>query len=94
MSFVTDTQYSSFFLNIYFEDKPPIKDIGIKVMPERILCIRLDRPDEIGGVVIPPLYQYSIRVRSDVNLISQFGRLDTTQANRAYFITIHDPVFI
>jgi hypothetical protein len=72
-------------LDFYFEDKPPVKNIEIKVKAERILCIRLDHPNEIGGVSIMPLCQYSIRVRSDVNIIAQFGRLDTTQSNMAYY---------
>jgi hypothetical protein len=72
-------------LDFYFEDKPPVKNIEIKVKAERILCIRLDHPSEIGDVKIPPLHQYSIRVRSDVNIIAQFGRLDTTQTNMAYY---------
>lgn len=76
---------ANILLDFYFEDKPPVKNIGIKVRAERILCIRLDHPEEIGGVVILPLYQYSIRVRSDVNIIAQFGRLDTTQPNMAYY---------
>jgi hypothetical protein len=73
------------YLDIYFEDKPPVKGITVDVGAERILCIRLDHPDEIGGLEIPPLRQYSIRVRSDVNIIAQFGRLDTTQDNMAYY---------
>lgn len=81
----TNETAANIFLDFYFEDKPPIKNIEIIVQPERILSIRLDHPDEIGGVEILPLYQYSIRVRSDINIIVQFGRLDTTQANMAYY---------
>ena len=81
----TNETAANIYLDFYFEDKPPVKNIGIIVLAERILSIRLDHPDEIGGVVIPPLYQYSIRVRSDVNIIVQFGRLDTTQVNMAYY---------
>lgn len=76
------------FVDFYFEDKPPVKGIDIHVHPERVLCIRLDHPEEIGEVVIPPLCQYSIRVRSDVTIIAQLGRLDTTQTNMAYYTTM------
>jgi hypothetical protein len=31
------------------------------------------------------LTQYSLRVRSDKNIVVQFGRLDTTQNNMAYY---------
>ena len=73
------------FLDFYFEDREPVKDIRMTVPPERICCLRLDHPREIGGLEIHPLTQYSIRVRSDVNIVAQFGRLDTTQTNMAYY---------
>lgn len=72
-------------IDIYFENKDPVKDIEIRVGAERVRSLRLDRPDDIGGVNIPPLTQYSIRVRSNVEIVAQFGRLDTTQVNMAYY---------
>jgi hypothetical protein len=45
----------------------------------------LDNPADIGGLEIPVLTQYSLRVRSDKNIVVQFGRLDTTQNNMAYY---------
>src|SRR6478672_5585388 len=72
-------------LDFYFEDRDPVKDIQLSVGAERIRTLRLDRPDDIGGLQIPPLTQYSIRVRSDVEIVAQFGRLDTTQVNLAYY---------
>ncbi len=72
-------------IDIYFENKPPVKGIEAAVDPERIKTLRLDKPADIGGVDIPPLTQYSLRVRSNVNIIAQFGRLDTTQNNMAYY---------
>jgi len=85
MLFNINETSASIYLDFYFEDKPPVKDIRKTVPAERVICIRLDHPDEIGGIVIPPLYQYAIRVRSDVNIIAQIGRLDTTQPNMAYY---------
>lgn len=75
-------------LDLYFVDKDPIRDIPIRVGAERVICIRMDHPDEIGGVHIPPLTQYALRVRSDVRIVAQFGRLDTTQANLAYYVNV------
>src|SRR5262245_13625963 len=72
-------------LDIYFEDKDPIRDIGLAVGAERVKTLRLDHPEDIGGLRIPPLTQYSIRVRSDVPIVAQFGRVDTTQTNLAYY---------
>lgn len=72
-------------LDFYFEDRDPVIGIAFTVPAERIRCLRLDHPQEIGGLEIPPLTQYSIRVRSTENIVAQFGRLDTTQTNLAYY---------
>jgi hypothetical protein len=81
----TSTQPAQVKLDFYFEDKAPVKDIEVLVEAERIRTLRLDMSDHIGGLEIPPLTQYSIRVRSDVPIVAQFGRLDTTQTNMAYY---------
>ena len=75
-------------LDLYFDDKDPVKDIPVTVGAERVNCLRLDIPEHIGGTVIPPMTQYAMRVRSDVNIVVQFGRLDTTQYNLAYYINV------
>lgn len=82
------TEPAEVFLDFYFEDKPPMKDIPVTVPAERIRSLRLDHPREIGGLEIVPLTQYSIRLRSNVNVVAQFGRLDTTQNNMAYYNSV------
>lgn len=72
-------------IDFYFQDQPPIKDIRIVVAAERVKTLRLDHPADIGGVTIPHLTQYSIRVRSDRPIVAQFGRLDITTGNIAYY---------
>ena len=81
---VTD-QSADVKLDFYFEDRAPVKDIPVIVGGERVICLRLDNPACIGGLRLAPLTQYSIRVRSSVPIVAQFGRLDTTQANMAYY---------
>jgi len=73
-------------LTLYFEDRSPITGIHLEVEPERIRAFRLDHPEVLGGVKIPPLTQYALRLESDVLVVAQFGRMDTTQANLAYDI--------
>ncbi len=75
-------------ISFYFTDRPAIHDISTNVEAERVRTLRLDHPDEIGGTVIPPLTQYALRVKSDRPLVAQFGRLDTTQANMAYYVGV------
>lgn len=71
-------------VDIFFEDKEPIENIVIKVPAKRVRCIRMDKPEEIGGVVLGRLAQYSLRVRSKTPIIAQFGTMDVTQSNCAY----------
>jgi hypothetical protein len=72
-------------LDFYFSDRKPIKDVMVKVEAERVVSLRLDHPEDIGGTEIEPLVQYAIRVRSPEPIVAQFGRLDTTQDNMAYY---------
>lgn len=81
----TNNRAAHIMLDFYFEDKEPTKNIPITVGAARIRTLRLDHPEDIGGICIPPLTQYSIRVRSDQEIVAQFGRLDTTQTNLAYY---------
>lgn len=74
--------------DIYFDDRPPVKDIPITVGAERVKCVRMDHPDEIGGVALGRQMQYSLRIRSDVNIIVQYGRMDVAQPNLAYIGTM------
>ncbi|MBR2878529.1 MAG: hypothetical protein IKB92_05450, partial [Clostridia bacterium] len=45
---------------------------------------RLDNPDDIGGIKLDRQYQYSVRIRSDINIVVQYGRMDLAQPNLAY----------
>jgi hypothetical protein len=75
-------------LDIYFEDRKPARGIEFEVGAERVLCIRMDHPEQLNGVKIPPLTQYALRIVSDRRVIIQFGRLDATQVNLAYYTTM------
>ena len=75
-------------IDIYFEDRPPVRDIKTIVQSERVRTLRLDNAEDMGGYTIPVLTQYSLRVRSDVEVVLQFGRLDASQPNLAYYGTM------
>lgn len=75
-------------IDIYFETQEPIEGIPICVDSKRIKCLRLDIPEDIGGTVIKREFQYSIRVRSDVDVVVQYGRMDVTQPNLSFLATM------
>ncbi len=84
----TGSQPAHVEIDIFFEDRDPIKAVPVTVGAERVHSIHLDEPDQFGGVVIPPLVQYALAIRSDREVIVQFGRLDATQVNLAYYTTM------
>ncbi len=72
------------WIDFYFEDKAPIENVTFTVGGKRVKCFRMDKPEEIGGVTLGRLQQYALRVRSDVEIVVQFGRMDVTQPNCSY----------
>jgi hypothetical protein len=77
----TDTD-AVLLMDLYWEDRPPTLGIPLAVAAERVRCFRLDRPADVGDVVIPPRTQYALRIRSSVPVVIQYGRLET--AHPAY----------
>jgi hypothetical protein len=78
-------------VDIYFDDRDPIRDLPLTVEAERIRAIRLDSPEELG-FKLPRATQYALRIKSDVKVIVQYGRMDVRQANLAYYGTMAYPI--
>jgi hypothetical protein len=77
--------------DLYFEDRPPIEAIPLSVPGQRTRHIRLDKPEQLNGTKIPIGVPYAIRVRSDVPVIVQYSRLDTTQVQATLMTTMAHP---
>ena len=88
MLFNASAKDADVLIDVYFSDRDPVKDIPVKVGAERVIALRLDHPEDLTGLKIPPLTQYALRVRSSISIVVQFGRLDTTQENMAYYCGI------
>ena len=71
-------------IDVYFEDREPVKGLTAVVGAERVRCFRLDRPlgDQLYQI-LPG--QYALAVHSDVPVAAVFGRLDVRQPNLAYY---------
>jgi len=50
-------------------------------------CVRVDEKNGILGVMVPVGLQYAIAVHSDTPVIAQYGRLDLTTGNMAFYTT-------
>lgn len=72
-------------VNLYFNDKPPVKGLHITVPAERVICVMLDRPFAEEEYQIP-FGQYSLELESDIRVCASFGRLDR-RYNLGYYTT-------
>jgi hypothetical protein len=88
---VTDRE-AALLLDFYFEDRPPVKDVAVTVPAERTRHLRLDKPEQIGGFRVPVAVPYAMRVRSDVPVVVQYSRLDTTQTQCTLMTTMAYPL--
>jgi hypothetical protein len=74
-------------ITLYFTDRDPVTDIRLRVEGERVRCLRLDNPDDLGGFEVPRETQYALKLESDLPVAVQYGRLDTRQTNMAFYAT-------
>lgn len=73
-------------MTLYFTDQPPVENIKISIEANRVRCLRMDNPEDIGGFKIPRETQYSIQLNSSVPVVAQYGRLDTRDQPMAFYI--------
>jgi hypothetical protein len=87
----TGNESADIKVDIYFADREPVKDLPLTVDAERIKAVRLDLPEELG-FELPRATQYALRIKSNVKVIVQYGRMDVRQPNLAYYCTMAYPV--
>lgn len=75
-------------LDVFFADKEPILGIPYVAKSQRINAFRSNDKSVFGDVELPESYQYSLRVRSDIGVVVQYGRMDVNQKNLAYIATL------
>jgi len=86
-----NNQDANISVTFYFEDKEPVTDIKITVKSNRVFCFQTHNPEHFGGHIIPVATQYAAKFESDSPVIIQYGRLDSRQANLAYYTTMGYP---
>lgn len=75
-------------IDVYFEDSPPVLGIPYTAPAQRISTFRSGDRSVFGDVDLKINMQYSIRIRSDVGVVVQYGRADVSQPNLAYLATM------
>jgi hypothetical protein len=79
---------ASIKITLYFEDKDKIEGFVAECKSERTNHIRLDKIKNDKGIGIPMGVPYALMLESDTEIIAQYSRLDTTQAEIGLMTTI------
>ncbi len=75
-------------VSIYFTDKDPYTGIVWEVGAKRVKCFRMNNIEHMCGYKVPFETQYAMKVSSNTPIVLQYGRLDNTQANLAFYTTL------
>ncbi|MBQ3224986.1 MAG: hypothetical protein IJB42_04705 [Oscillospiraceae bacterium] len=75
-------------IDIYFEDRPPVKGIKFTAPAERISTFYTDDMSLFGKADLGICVQYSMHITSDTDVVVQYGRMDVNQDNLAYMVTL------
>jgi len=75
-------------VKLFFTDKDAYEEIRWTVGAGRVRCFRTNRPSDMDGFVVPFETQYAMKLTSNCNIVVQYGRLDNTQANLAFYTTM------
>ena len=79
-------------LTLYFEDREPVRSFKTICKAERTNHVRLDLIRDENGNSIPQDVPYAIMVESEVPIVVQYSRLDTTQAEMSLMTTMAHPM--
>lgn len=71
-------------ITLYFEDREPIYGFEAVCPAKRTNHIRMDRIVSKDGIRVPRGVPYAMTVESDVPVVVQYSRLDTTQAEMSF----------
>ena len=75
-------------VSIFFTDKEPYEDIKWTVGAKRVKCFRMNNIEHMCGFKVPFETQYAMKVSSNTPIVLQYGRLDNTQSNMAFYTTL------
>jgi hypothetical protein len=84
----TGLELAECLLDFYFEDREPQLAIAITVAGQRSLHLRLDRPEQLAGYLLPREVPYSLRLRASTAVVAQYSRLDVRQNNMAFLSSL------
>lgn len=75
-------------VTLYFTDKDCYNDIKWTVGAKKVRCFRMNNLTDMCGFGVPFETQYAMKLVSSGNIVVQYGRLDNTQSNLAFYTTL------
>ena len=75
-------------VTLYFTDKDCYNDIKWTVGAKKVRCFRMNNLTDMCGFEVPFETQYAMKLVSTGNIVVQYGRLDNTQSNLAFYTTL------
>ena len=75
-------------VSIFFTDKDPYTDIKWQGGAKRVKCFRMNNLEHMCGFKVPFETQYAMKISSNTPIVLQYGRLDNTQSNMAFYTTL------
>jgi hypothetical protein len=88
----TSDQDAEITMTLYFEDREKMGGFKAVCKAERTNHIRMDKIRNEEGIGVPRGVPYAILVESNVEIVVQYSRMDTTQAEMALMTTIAYPL--
>ncbi|HMD84734.1 MAG TPA: sensory rhodopsin transducer [Terriglobia bacterium] len=79
-------------ITVYFEDREPLKGLEAECPGQRTVHVRMERIKSRSGEMIPVAKPMALMVESNVEVIVQHTRLDTTQPALALMTTMAFPL--
>ena len=75
-------------IDVFFADRPPVLGIMYTAPAQRVSAFRSNDSRVFGELKLTEGLQYSLRVRSDIGVVVQYGRMDINQDNLAYIAAL------
>ena len=88
----TSDEDAAISLTLYFEDRDKMDGFESHCRASRTHHIRMDKLRSKSGATVPMDVPYAILVESSVEVVVQYSRLDTSQAEMALMTTVAYPV--
>jgi len=79
-------------MTLYFEDRDKMEGFVAHCPAGRTHHIRMDKLRAVCGAAVPMDVPYAIMAESNVEVVIQYSRLDTSQAEMALMTTVAYPV--